>query len=179
MSKTKKNDSVKSIVVLLSICLLVAVLLASVNMLTKDIIKNADEQKQNEALRSVVEGAEEFLDVTPEDCDESIVAVYKETEGRGYAVLLSIKGYDSSNPMSVAVGFDNEGKITKCHVISCSGETSGIGTKVSDSTFLSKFDGKSDVADVDTISGATISSSAFIDAVDEALRAVELVKEAE
>ena len=179
MSKAKKNDSVKSIVVLLSICLLVAVLLAAVNMLTKDVIKKADEQKQNEALRAVVEGAEEFEIVTPEGCDDCVVDVYKEKEGRGYAVLLSVKGYDSSNPMSVAVGFDNDGKITKCHVISCSGETSGIGTKVSEEAFLSSFAGKNDIIGVDTISGATISSSAFIESIDKALDAVELAKEAE
>ncbi|MBO5883773.1 MAG: FMN-binding protein [Clostridia bacterium] len=179
MSNTKKKDSLKSIIVLLSICLLVAVLLAAVNMLTKDTIKEADEKKEADALKSVIDGAEEFEELNPVGCDESVVAVYKEKEGRGYAVLLSVKGYDSSNPMSVAVGFDNEGKITKCHVISCSGETSGIGTKVSDDAFLSSFEGKNDMSSVDTISGATISSSAFVEAVDSALKAVELVKEAE
>ena len=85
-------------------------------------------------------------------------------------MLLAASGYDSSNPISIAVGFDKDGNITKCHVISCTGETSGIGTKVKGESFLSQFDGKGDMGGVDTISGATISSSAFLSAVEDAFK---------
>ena len=84
------------------------------------------------------------------------------------AAMLSIKGYDSSKPMSVVVGFTRDGEITKCVVISASGETSGIGSKVTLPEFLGQFDGKdARLEGVDAISGATISSQAFIDAVKE------------
>ena len=73
---------------------------------------------------------------------------------------------------------DNNGKIVKCHVVSCSGETSGIGTKVDTPEFLGLFDGKDrDLSGVDSISGATISSSAFISAVEDAFVAYEFAKE--
>ena len=67
-------------------------------------------------------------------------------------------------------GFDKDGNITICHVISCTGETSGIGTKVKGESFLSQFDGKGDMGGVDTISGATISSSAFLGAIEDAFK---------
>ena len=86
--------------------------------------------------------------------------------------MLSVRGYDSSNPMSVAVGFDEEGNITKCSVISCTGETRGIGSKVASDDFLTGFIGKNNSDSVDTISGATISSRAFKSAIDDACRAV-------
>ena len=94
-------------------------------------------------------------------------------------MLLSAAGYDSSNPISIAVGFSSDGKIEKCHVISCSGETSGIGTKVKNESFISQFESKSSVDGVDTISGATISSSAFLDAVKDAFDVYARVAESE
>ena len=98
--------------------------------------------------------------------------VYKDKGSERLAVILSIKGYDSSKPMSVAVGFDEEGNILKCSVISCLGETKGIGSKVSDADFLEQFEGKSDVDDIDGISRATISSSAFKSGIADACAAV-------
>ena len=93
--------------------------------------------------------------------------------------MLSVKGYDSSNPMSVAVGFDGNGEIIKCSVISCAGETKGIGSKVADDGFLSLFVGKKDVSSVDTISGATISSTAFKEAIEDACIVVADIRTAE
>jgi electron transport complex protein RnfG len=87
------------------------------------------------------------------------VAVYRDLDGEGIAMLLSAKGYDASNPISIAVGFDNDGNIEGVYVISATGETKGIGSKVKNSSFLDQFVGKSDVDEVDTISGATISSN--------------------
>ena len=104
-----------------------------------------------------------------------LTVVYRDLDGEGIAMLLSASGYDSSNPISIAVGFNSEGKIEKCYVISCTGETSGIGTKVKNESFLSQFDGKGDVGGVDTISGATISSSAFLDAIKDAFAIVSTV----
>ena len=174
----KKNDSLKCIIVMIAICLFIGVAMAAVNSITAPKIEEANKQKEMEALVAVLPTAESFENITPEGCDESVAAVYCDEGGDGYAVLLSIKGYDSSNPMSVAVGIDNDGKIVKCHVISCSGETSGIGTKVGESSFLDRFVGKDSSLDgVDTISGATISSKAFIKAVHAAHEAVELAKE--
>ena len=111
---------------------------------------------------------------------EAWVALYSDDGSDALAVMLSIKGYDSSNPMSVAVGFDGEGKIIKCSVISCNGETKGIGSKVADENlFLSRFYNLSNVSGVDTISGATISSSAFKAAMADACKVVERHRGAE
>ena len=111
---------------------------------------------------------------------ESVTALYRDTAGNGYVAMLSAKGYDSSNPMKIAVGFDANGRVLRCHVISCTGETSGIGTKVANEDFLASFEGAdAALSEVDAISGATISSSAFIEAVREGAGAVALVKEGE
>ncbi len=176
-----KKDSLKSVIVITVICLVIAALMAVVNGVTAPMIDEANAKAEKEALFLVIDGAEDFERLEAKtNMPESVTAVYSEVSGKGYAVMLRAKGYDSSNPMVIAVGIDNDGKLTKCHVVSCNGETSGIGSKVSGEGFLSQFVGAdSELAGVDAISGATISSSAFIEAVGDALRAYESVKGAE
>ncbi len=173
----KKNDALKCIVVLGSICLLIAVAMAAINLVTAPRIEAANREAEQQALRTVLAEAEDF-EAVKGDYGESVTALYRDTAGKGYVTMLSAKGYDSSNPMKIAVGFDTNGTILRCHVISCSGETSGIGTKVSGESFLASFAGAGEALDgVDAISGATISSSAFIDAVRQGAAAVASVKE--
>lgn len=176
----KKFTSLKSVIVLLAICLFIAVAMAAVNMVTAPKIAAAQEQAEQEALAAVLPDNGGFEKVALEEMPESVSAVYRDKDGEGYVAMLSVKGYDSSKPMSVAVGFTGEGSITKLVVISASGETSGIGTKVTLPDFTDKFTGKTQSLDgVDAISGATISSSAVIDAVKNAFEAVNMAKEAQ
>ncbi|MBE6547112.1 MAG: FMN-binding protein [Ruminococcaceae bacterium] len=177
MSKKKMNASLKSLIVLLSICLVIAVAMAAINMVTAPKIAEAEKQAEQEALRWVLSDAVEF-EAVDGTYAESVDAVYRDTAGNGYAVMLSAKGYDSSNPMRIAAGFDADGRLLGCAVVSASGETSGIGTKVTEEDFIGQFGGgRSDLDGVDTISGATISSTAFLNAVQDAFDAVRLAKE--
>lgn len=160
------------IIVLVAICVVIAALMAAVNLITAPKIEDVQKQKEAEALAVVLPENQGFEQLTVSNAPESVVGVYKDNGSACMAVMLSVKGYDSSKPMSVAVGFGEDGKITKCSVISCLGETKGIGTRVSNEDFLSSFNGKEDVSSVDSISGATISSSAFKAAVADACKVV-------
>ena len=173
MKKTKKmNVALKSFAVLFSICFIVAVALAAVNALTAPKIEKADRAAEHAALRAVLPTATKFEEVAG-DYPDTVEVLYRDMNGKGYAVILSAKGYDSAKPMKVAVGFDADGNILALHVISCQGETSGIGTKVTGESFLGQFIGKSaPLSGVDAISGATISSSAMIGAVEDACATV-------
>ena len=180
---SEKNKSFKEfilpIIVLVAICLVISTAMAAINLITAPKIAEAQKQKEEAALSIVVPNNQGFTKQEITDMPESVVALYKDNGSSSVAVMLSIKGYDSSNPMSVAVGFDADGKIIKCSVISCSGETKGIGSKVSDESFLSRFNGLNEVSSVDTISGATISSSAFKNAMADACRVVEQYRQTE
>ena len=174
----KKNESLKSIIVIVCICLVIAVAMAAINLVTAPKIEAANQQAEQEALRIVMKDATDFEKIEG-TYPPSVTAIYRDTGNSGYVAMLSAKGYDSSNPMTVAVGFDTDGKILKCYVVSCNGETSGIGTKVMNESFLDTFVGAdASLSDVDAISGATISSSAVIRAVQEAFVAVTIAKEA-
>ena len=161
---------------MLSICIVIGAAMAAVNMLTKDTIAEVQAKKEAEALNEVVKENGGFEKISlGYDLPESVSAVYLDKDGEGVAMLVAAKGYDSSNPISIAIGFRNDGTIEKCSVISCTGETSGIGTKVKGEGFLSSFDGKSDMNGIDTISGATISSSAFLEAVEDAFGVIATI----
>ncbi len=175
----KKNSSLKSIIVLVSICLFISVALAAVNMLTAPKIDEANKAAEEEALKAVLPENGGFEEIELSELPESVNAIYRDLDGDGYVAMLSIKGYDSSKPMSAAVGFTSSGEITELKIISAQGETSGIGSKVALPDFTSKFSGKTEKMEgVDTISGATISSSAVIEAVKQSFSALNSAKEA-
>lgn len=173
----KRNTSLKGIVVLVLICLLTAVAMAAVNAVTAPRIETANARARDEALSEVLPDNAGFEALDVDGLPESVEAVYADKDGEGIALMLSIKGYDSSKPMSVAVGFTDGGEIVKVAVVSASGETTGIGSKVTLPEFLSQFSGRTESLDgVDAISGATISSQAFIDAVRESFSVVAEVR---
>ena len=181
--KSSKNDTFKGlilpVIVLVVICIVVGAALAVVNYVTAPIIEADRKRAEQEALDMLIPENSGFTKLELCDLPECVSAVYSDNGSDRFAVMLSVKGYDSSNPMSVAVGFDEAGNIIKCSVISSSGETKGIGSKVAEDGFLSRFVGKNDVSSVDTISGATISSSAFKKAIEEACTVVANLRKTE
>ncbi len=165
-----KNTSLKSIIVLVCICLVIGALMAAINLVTAPKIEEQNKKAEQEALSAVLPENGGFEKLEGEELPEAMTAYYDDLDGHGSVAMLSIKGYDSSKPMSVAVGFTDRGEIAAIKVISVQGETTGIGTKVANDDFLARFTGKTaeNVNEVDTISGATISSAAFKSAVVEA-----------
>ena len=76
------------------------------------------------------------------------------------------EGYNGT--MTVAVGIDSTGAITSVRLVDSADD---FASKVSDETFTSQFVGKTSTDGISTISGATVSSTAFIEAVNNALAA--------
>ena len=169
MSKNKGfKEFFLPIIVLVLICLTVGSAMAVINHITEAKILEDHAKNEEAALSAVVPDNDGFTKQNISELPESVVALYSDNGSKSVAVMLSVKGYDSSDPMSVAVGIDGDGRIIKCAVIACTGETKGIGSKVSEDSFLSKFIGKRSGDEIDSISGATISSSAFKSAVSDA-----------
>lgn len=173
-----KNTSFKSIIVLLSICVFIAAAMAAINMITAPKIAEAEFAAKQAALSQVIPDNDGFELLDLSLLPESVTEIYVDKDGDGCVVLLEAKGYDSSKPISLAVGFSNAGIITKLHIISCSGETAGIGSVVGETEFTEQFTNKNYALDgVDAVSGATISTSAVIDSIKDAFVAFDMAKE--
>lgn len=183
---------VKNTIVLLIITLVAGVSLACVREITKDPIKQAEEDAKNQAYAAVFPDAESFGEFKDDissfkfesgvTLNEIMVALDSSGNTAGWVMnLTTAKGYGGD--INIAVGIKNDGTLCAMTVISMN-ETAGLGAKCTSDEFTSQFcdikadkltvvkDGKDGVGEIDAISGATITTNAVTGAVNEALELV-------
>jgi electron transport complex protein RnfG len=177
---TIKSSFVNLIVTLGIITLVASLSLGYVFQWTKEPIEQAQLAKQLKAIESVVTGydnnpvLEKYKVVTPDRKDSlEFFPAKKGEELIGVAVKTkSSKGY--SGDVFIMVGFNMKGEILNVFVVEHK-ETPGLGSKMTTPKFQEQFFGKNpetyklkvkkDGGDVDAITGATISSRAFSQAI--------------
>ena len=153
-----------------------AVALAMTNEVTKGPIEAQKLAAKMDALNTVLPGCE-YTQIEYEGLAEgsSLDEIFeaKDASGAtvGYALTAAPQGY--GGPIPITVGVSTEGCITQTYVGALQ-ETAGLGTKVGEAEFKDQFiaiaaDPDTLRNDVDTIGGATVSSSAFVNAVSEIL----------
>ena len=172
----KQDSAIKSLVVLGLICLVVTALLALTNNVTAPVATAAAAERETQARIAVLPAADDFTMVESDVYAAEVASVYAANNGAGYVVTTVVKGYGGD--MTVMIGIDADGLITDTKVLANS-ETPSLGGQVTRSPFKDQFPGKdASLSGVDTISGSTISSKAFMSAVAKAFEAVEVAKEA-
>lgn len=163
------------VVVLFSICLIITTALALTNSVTAPLIEEAEKKAAEAARIEVLPAATGFAYVELGNLPEGVTAVYRAENGAGYVFMLSTKGYGGM--INLLCGVDAEGRITATKTLSHQ-ETQGLGSKITTEAFYGQFTGKDEALnDVSAISGATISSKAYIDAIKNAFTALEQAKE--
>ncbi len=191
-----KNIRLKEILIptvsLFVICLCVTALLAVTNAVTKDAIAYQQERSAAESRQAVCPDAVDFEKV---EYDVQGVECYKALDESGnligYAISSASRGYGGD--VKVMTGINSEdGSVIAINVYDNSGETPGLGVNTSGEKFTSQFAGLSsgtgvtvdkdagknpDSLAVDSVTGATISSRAVVDAVNQAFDAYNAVKE--
>ena len=194
-----KSDLLRLSLILFGITAAVALLLALANYVTSPIIQKSAEKRLNRSLAIVMPDAVDFESinfiaehVSVGETSVPVVAVYsglsKDEVNLGYCVHVAPAGYSDKIEMIVAV--DNECTVRGVRVLSIN-DTPGVGMKVqSDEEFRNKVLGLTDSAtpvkttpknngEIQVISGATISSKAYIYGVNAAIEVVrELEQEA-
>ena len=179
----KTNESVVKYVLRLTLTLLlitavVAAALAAVNSVTAPVIANLKAQKVQMAIEEVLPGGGESVAFT--DNTGWVSNVYK--SDKGYAVEVTpTTGFNGA--ITMMVGIDTEGKVLGISVVSQT-ETAGLGAVCAAKTeagqnFRGGFVGlggevkvNKDGGEVDSITGATITSRAICDGVNAALSCV-------
>ncbi len=169
------KDIIKPIAVLGAICLVVTALLAYINSVTSPIILAAEQKAAEEARLEVMPEANSFEKIDSE-LPEGVTEAYLADTG-GYVFMLTTKGYGGDIKLICGI---LDGKLTKIKTLSHN-ETSGIGSKVVAGNYGDNYIGKSedDYSQVDSVTGATISSKAYKKALGNAFAAYDqLTKEA-
>ncbi|NDV65106.1 RnfABCDGE type electron transport complex subunit G [Bacteroides sp. 224] len=185
----KLESSLKNMLLVLTIVTMVAVgLLAYVNGLTKAPIAEANMKTLNAALKSVVP---EFTNNPVAECDSIFskegkleYIVYPAKSGdKLVGTAVESKSLGFSGEIKILVGFDADGKIYDYSLLAHS-ETPGLGSKA-DAWFKEGSKGsikglnpgekeltvKNDGGQIDAITASTITSRAFLKAVNNAYNA--------
>ncbi len=180
IDKEMWQETIYPILVLAIIALVVSAALAVTNMYTAPVIE-ANEKAATlvayvEVLPSLSDAADlETVDYTGDNIDGVVVA----PDG-SIGVKAIVSGYDGGT-ITIIVGFGTDGTVSGIWADAIS-QTAGIGTKVADDSYLATFLGLDGTVNavagengVDLISGATVSSKAFLEGYNACVDAYNAV----
>ena len=187
-----KSTLVNMVAVLFTITLVASAGVGYVNMITVGPIAEAKAAATQSALRAVLPSFDR-TETTELTLDELPVAVHTARSGEavvGYAVETASKN-GFSGMIRMVVGFDATGRVLNVNVLE-QNETPGLGTKMADegNVLLASVKGRKleskklvdgklavtkDGGDVDALTAATISSRAYVDAINRAWMAYKSV----
>lgn len=187
-----KSTLLNMTAVLFGITLAASAGVGAVYMITAEPIAQAEQAAKVEALKGVLP-AFDRTDAQTLSIDEMPITVYTATDGdalAGYAVeTMSKQGFGGA--ISLMVGFSPAGEVINVNVLKQT-ETPGLGTKMADegNPLLGSIQGRKleekklvdgklavtkDGGDVDALTAATISSRAYVDAINRAWMAYKSV----
>lgn len=141
--------------------------------MTDPIIQEAKIASEKENLVKIYTSGEEFKAVETNLADyPTLKGVYEANSGgsaKGYVYKCSVVGYGgASTPIEFLIALDKDGKYKGYEVTQVSGETKGFGSQVAEKPFKDGIVGKNIGDSIDTISGATVSSSAVVSGIEQA-----------
>ena len=180
-----KSNLINMTLVLTGTCLLCSAILGGAYVLTKDPIDAAALEKTNRAIGAVLPAFESAEEATLE-ADGRTFHYYKALNGDetvGYAIESATVGFGGN--LALMVGITPDGVVYNTSVLSHS-ETPGLGAKcTTDQKFMAQWQGfdpsvkiltvKKDGGDVDAITASTITSRAYAQAVENALKAFQIL----
>lgn len=174
MENKSFKENIFPAVVLVCICLVVTLALAGTYSVANPKIIENQQKAADEARMMVLPEGDSFTQYDGKLVD-GVIDCYIADNKAGMAVTAGYKGFGGT--VEVMIGISAEGKITGVTVTNHS-ETPGLGTKAMTEDYLSQYKDVSDVAgghikndaDIDAITGATITSNAVYCSVEEALK---------
>lgn len=173
MKNSNFKENIFPALILVIICLVVTLALAGTYSIANPIIEQNQQKSADEARKEVLPEGDSFTEydgTLAEGVDNCYIADNK----AGMAVTAEYKGFGGA--VKVMIGIDADGKITGVKVTEHS-ETPGLGTKAADAGYLEQYKGVGeagaaaigDDANIDAVTGATITSNAVYQSVSEAL----------
>ena len=179
MKKLNAKQILVPAMALFLICLAVALLLSFTNELTKAPIEKQEKLAKENAMQSVCAEAVSFEEVLE---NEAYMGFDSKGNIIGYAIEVTVKGYGGD--VKIMVGISEDEEITGVEILSRS-ETPGLGANCTNEKFRSMFEKpipesgfkvNKDGGDIDAITGATITSRAVTNGVNEAIEIYYSVK---
>lgn len=182
------ESNFKNMLISLSVtCLICSAALAGVYAVTKEPIAQTEKARQAASIAKVLPEGGEISEARacevggfPSECWFSTV------DGRTVATAVKSTVSGFGGPLTLMVGILPDGSVYNTVVLSHN-ETPGLGAKcATDSKFIDQFKGwspdrklavRKDGGDVDAITASTITSRAYVKAIDNALHAIAALAE--
>lgn len=161
------------VLVLFLICVVASAALAFTYSQTYPRIVQNKKEEREKALREVLPQAEKFKEVSRDG--RTYYQGLRDSALAGSAFIGKGKGYGGE--IELLIGTDGEGRISGISVLNHT-ETPGLGARIEEKEFLSQFKGKTyqsplavkgPKADIDVITGATVSSQSVVGIVKNGL----------
>lgn len=180
MMAAERKELIAPTLVLFLICLVITAALAVTYQVTKPIIDEINIKNANIARGELLPDAEGAFTQVDTELAPGVLDVYGADNDTGYVFTALDKGFGGK--ITVMVGVNEDGTISGVKVTNHS-ETPGLGTKAMTVDYLSQYQGeiaitRTDEADetqIDTVTGATVTSNAVYRAVEAALAQYELI----
>lgn len=190
MGKKLESNFTNMVVVLFTISLIASAGVGYVYTLTQEPIAKAAQAKQQQAISNVVPGEfdnDPTADMWTKEIDRGVLEFYPAKKG-GELVGTAVKTFSNNGfngYIEIMAGFKPDGSIYDYSVLK-NNETPGLGSKMNDwfregekRDVRGKTPGTAglkvskDGGDIDAITAATISSRAFLDAINRAAAALQ------
>lgn len=181
MAETRKGGGIYMLrltMILFAVTAITALLLSFVNYITEDKIDAINNQKTQDAMSAVMPGEYNFEELQG-DWTSPVTAIYAAQNGEetfGWVVQVSPNGFGGE--INMVVGIDSNHTVTGVSITEMS-ETSGLGTNANRESWREQFIGKSgqlavdkDGGEINSLTGATVTSRAVTSGVNAALDAV-------
>lgn len=168
-------------IILFVITAVTGLILGIVQTVTLEPIRQTKAREKNEALAATLPGATEFKALEVPENSGDIREIYEGSDSGktiGYNFTVTPKGYGGL--LNLVVGISSEGRVMDIKILSHS-ETPGLGAKAVEPLFAGQFKDRAAETlsvtktppdsdnQIQAISGATITSSAVVRAVNEAI----------
>ena len=161
------KNKVMPTVILVSICVLVAITLSVINMITAPIIAGANEAKVQATLSKVLPTGKNFVPISNEKLSDEVINAYSEENG-GYVFQIEVTGYKPG--LTVMCGITESGSVSGAEVIN-SKETLSA-EKVLGQKYIGT---NANTVKTEIVSGATLTSKAYFEAIDLALKSYDIL----
>ena len=173
MLERLKSKRLYSVVFLTLVVLISVSLLLWINSFTSVVVEAQNDAKIKSVLESI------FPDLTEFEESGEIFIVYEGDNIAGYTFIATGGGY--GGPIDILVGMNPDYTLREIEVLSHT-ETPGLGNKIIEEPFTEQFVGlrfdeivlSRDGGKIDAITGATISSRAVAEAIQD--RMVEIIE---
>lgn len=174
------------VLVLPLICFFVSGVLAIASSFTQPVIEKAAAERAEAARKNIIPNADGFELINAQALQsmaalqskaalpKSVTEVYRTTNNSGFIFIVTTTGYGGE--IKLICGIDADGKVIRSEVLSQT-ETKGLGTPIFEEPHAGQYWGRdrNGIEGISAVSGATITSNAYKNAIRDAFAAFEIV----